>query len=470
MGRKKNILLEKVEITDAGAKGKGVGMAPDGRVVFVPFTAPGDVADIRVTKKRKRYYEGKAVHFHRYSLLRREPACSYFGLCGGCKWQHVEYEAQLEFKEKEVLNNLQRLGHVQWKDKKNILASPVEYHYRNKMEYAFTAARWLTEEEIRSGAEIDRRGLGFHMPGHWDRILDIDDCKLQPEPGNRIRNAIRDFAREQGFSFYHPRDRTGLLRQLTIRITRKGEIMVMVHFFEEQTGAIKTLMAFIRDTFPEITSLLYVINPKANDTIYDLPVHLFSGREYIEEEIGGLLFRIKAKSFFQTNSYQTEQLYKRVKNYAGLKPQDTVYDLYSGAGSIALYVADSVKKVVGIESVPDAVEDARINAEINNIGNVHFVSGDMKEVFNAEFVKEHGRPEVIIADPPRDGMHPKVVEQILRLEPRRIVYVSCNSATQARDLERLSEKYEVDTVQPVDMFPQTHHVENIAVLTLKKEK
>ncbi len=471
MGRRrsKKILLEKIEITDAGAKGKGVGKAPDGRVVFVPFTAPGDVVDVRVLKKRKNYYEGKAVQFHQYSPLRREPACAYFGICGGCKWQHVTYEAQLQFKSKEVLENLKRIGHVAWKNEEKILASPVEYAYRNKMEYAFTASKWLTEEEIRSGKAFDRRGLGFHIPGHWDKILDIDDCKLQPEPGNRIRNALRDFAKEENIGFYHPRERKGLLRQLTIRITKLGEVMVLVHFFEEDKPAIEKVMSFLAGKFPEITSLLYVVNPKANDTIYDLPVKLFKGRDYIEEEIAGLRFRIKAKSFFQTNSYQVEQLYAKVKAYADLKKDDLVYDLYSGAGTIALFVAPEVKKVVGVESVPDAVEDARENARINRIENVDFESGDMKEIFNGEFVKKHGKPDVIITDPPRDGMHQKVVEQIKNLLPRRIVYVSCNSATQARDLALLSDRYEVETLQPVDMFPQTYHVENIAVLSLKKD-
>ncbi len=465
--KRKSVLLEQVEIFDLGAKGKGVGKAPDGRVVFAPFTAPGDTVDIQTRKKRKAYYEGTAVKWHRKSGDRVPPACQHFGICGGCQLQHIAYEKQLFYKAKAVAENIKKIAGIEHFEIKPPLASPKITGYRNKMEYAFTAAKWLTDEEIRSGENFDRRGIGFHVPGHWDKILDIDYCHLQPAPGNEIRNELKRFAISENIPFYHPRERNGLLRQLTVRITKTGEIMVIVHFYEDRPVEIEKIMRFLENRFPEITSLQYVINPKANDTIYDLEIKLWKGLPYITEQIGPLKFGIKPKSFFQTNSYQIEQLYGKIKEYARIRPGDTVFDLYSGTGSIALFVADQAEKVIGIESVEQAVEDARINAEINQIENAAFFQGDMKEFYNENFILQHGKPDIVITDPPRDGMHPKVIENLLEFPPRRIVYVSCNSATQARDLALMKNFYELRFIQPVDMFPQTYHMENIAVLDLK---
>ena len=461
-------LIEKIEITNIGARGKGVGKHPDGKNVFIPYTAPGDVLDAYIVKKRKKYVEGIPLRFYRYSDWRTEALCPHYGICGGCQLQHITYDKQLKVKENEVLNNLQRIGNLEWEHTEPILASPRTEHYRNKMEYAFTDSRWLTAEQIRSGENFDRRGLGFHVPGHWDKILDVEFCALQAEPGNRIRNALRDFAKENNLEFFSPRQRKGFLRQLTLRITRSGQIMVLVHFFRRDDRKIALVMNFLKENFPEITSLLYVVNPKPNDTIYDLEVEHWAGTPYIIETLAGLQFRIKPKSFFQTNSYQTENLYRLVKEYAAIEPNHVVYDLYSGTGSIALFVADRAAKVVGIETLPQAVEDARYNARLNKIDNVEFMAGDAKDLFSDELIETYGRPHILIVDPPREGMHERVVKQILKLLPERIVYVSCHSATQARDLARMKNFYELRLVRPVDMFPHTHHVENIALLERKK--
>ncbi len=469
MGRKKkNPVFEQIEIVGTASKGKGIGHAPDGRVIFVPYTAPGDIVDIQTVKKRKKYYEGKVLKFHKYSDWRTEPKCKYFGICGGCQWQHVRYEKQLEIKAVQVRENLKRIGGIDYLHEQPVLASPKTYAYRNKMEYAFTDARWLTREEIETDAEFDRRGLGFHVPGHWDKIIDIEHCPLQPDPGNEIRNELKAFAIRNNLKFYNPRAREGLLRQLTIRIMKSGEIMVLVHFFENRPGEIKQVMDFLQNTFPQINSLQYVINPKANDTIYDLPVHLWKGKDYITEQIGHLNFRIKAQSFFQTNSFQTENLYNKILEYAGLKGNEIIYDLYSGTGTIALFLASKAKFVLGIEAVEQAVEDARVNAQTNQIDNVDFIAGDMKEVFTPSLMNQYGQPDIIVADPPREGMHTKTVENLIKIKPQRIIYVSCNSATQARDLAILKNFYEIRLSQPVDMFPQTHHVENILVLERKQ--
>ena len=467
VGRRKVKIIENLKIFEIGGKGKGVGEASDGRLVFVPHTAPGDLVDVRITKKRKKYFEAVPLRFYEYSGWRTEPICPHYGICGGCQLQHIGYDKQLIVKENEVLNNLRRIGGVEWKHNEPILASPQTEHYRNKMEYAFTDSCWLTAQQIRSGENFDRRGLGFHVPGHWDKILDVEFCALQAEPGNRIRNALRDFAKENNLEFYSPRERKGLLRQLTLRIARSGQIMVLVHFFRPDDKGIALVMNFLKENFPEITSLLYVINPKPNDTIYDLDVELWAGEPYIFETLGELQFRIKPKSFFQTNSYQTENLYRLVKRYAAVEPGQIVYDLYSGTGSISLFIADRAAKVVGIETLPQAVEDARFNAQFNRIDNVEFIAGDAKDLFSGELIREHGKPDVLIMDPPREGLHERVVMQILKLLPKRIVYVSCNSATQARDLARMKNFYEIRLVRPVDMFPHTYHVENIAVLELK---
>ncbi|NPA46725.1 MAG: 23S rRNA (uracil(1939)-C(5))-methyltransferase RlmD [Chlorobi bacterium] len=467
MARRKPKLLPGIRIEQIGAKAKGVGRAPDGRVVFVPYTAPGDLVDVQVRKKRKAYYEGTVAVLKEASPLRVPPVCEHYGICGGCQLQHVSYETQLQAKEQTVLDALRRLGGLSWKKQMPILASPRVHAYRNKMEYAFTASRWLTAEEINSDTSFDRRGLGFHVPGHWDKILDIHHCHLQPEPGNRIRNRLRDWSKENGIPFYHPRERTGLLRQLTVRTTRTGEIMLIVHFFQDDRPAVEKVMRFLENEFPEITSLQYVINPKPNDTIYDLPVQLWSGRDHIIERVGDLRFRIKPKSFFQTNSWQVENMYDRIRAYAGIRKDDLVYDLYSGTGSITLYLARDARRVIGIETLPQAVDDARYNARLNEIENTDFVQGDAKDLFTGELIHAYGRPDVLVVDPPREGLHKDVTAQILRLLPRRVVYVSCNPATQARDLALMKNFYDISLIHPVDMFPQTHHVENIAVLDRK---
>jgi 23S rRNA (uracil1939-C5)-methyltransferase len=466
MSRRKKPLFKEIEIIDLGAKAKAVGKSPDGKVIFAPFLAPGDVADIQVTKKRKAYYEGKATQIHHYSKIRTKPACKYFGICGGCKLQHIQYEKQIQFKQKEVENNLIRLGKVSLPNEISpIMGSPEIYNYRNKMEFSFSAKRWLTPEEIQSEEEVKQReGLGFHIAGMWDKVLDIEECHLQEEPSNQIRNAVRKFALENGISFFDPREKKGLLRTLMIRNTSIGEWMVVVQFFKEEKENINKLMNFLKDEFPQITSLQYIINSKDNDSFYDQEVVLYNGRDYIQEKWDDLTFRISAKSFFQTNSKQAYRLYQKVREFADIKPHETVYDLYTGTGSIAQFVAQDAKKIIGVESVPQAIEDARKNAELNKINNVEFVVGDMKEVFTPSFIEKYGRANVVITDPPRDGMHQKVVENLLKLAPERIVYVSCNSATQARDLGMMKEDYVIKKMQPVDMFPHTHHVENIVLL------
>ncbi len=469
MSRRKKPLFENIEIIDLGAKGKAVGKSPDGKIIFAPFLAPGDIADIQTTKKRKAYYEGKPVKIHRYSDIRTEPVCEYFGICGGCKLQHIRYEEQIKFKQKEVENNLVRLGKVQLPQEIDpIMASPEIYNYRNKMEFSFSAKKWLTPEQIQSGEPIERReGLGFHIAGMWDKVLDIDQCHLQEEPSNRIRNAVRTFALENNISFYDPREKKGLLRTLMIRNTSIGEWMVVLQFFQDEKENIEKIMSFLKENFPEITSLQYIINPKDNDSFYDREVILYHGRDYIQEKWDDLTFRISAKSFFQTNSKQAYRLYQKVKEFAAIQPDETVYDLYTGTGSIAQFIARDAKKVVGVESVPQAIEDARKNAELNGIDNVEFIVGDMKVVFTPSFIDKYGKADIVITDPPRDGMHQKVVENLLHLAPERIVYVSCNSATQARDLGLMKEDYEIERMQPVDMFPHTHHVENIILLRRK---
>ncbi|RAV29621.1 23S rRNA (uracil(1939)-C(5))-methyltransferase RlmD [Sinomicrobium soli] len=457
--------IEQVEVIDAGAKGKGVAKAPDGRVIFLSNAIPGDVVDVQTTKKRKAYYEGRAVSFHRYSEKRQDPECSHFGTCGGCKWQNMRYEEQLFYKQKEVENNLARLGKIDLPETTPIIGSEQQLFYRNKMEFSFSDSRWLTREEIESGETPEYRdALGFHIPGMWDKILDIEKCYLQEDPSNEIRRAVRDFARKKQLDFFNPRHQTGLLRTLMIRISSTGEIMVLIQFFENQPSAIGLVMDFLRNEFPQITALLYVINSKPNDTIYDQEVMCYHGRDHIFEEMEGLRFKINAKSFYQTNSRQAYELYKVTREFAGLTGDELVYDLYTGTGTIAQFVAKKAGKVIGVEAVPEAIEDARSNAQLNGIGNVEFFTGDMKKVFNAGFIAQHGLPDVIITDPPRDGMHKDVVQQILDIAPKKVVYVSCNSATQARDLALMDHRYRVTKVQPVDMFPQTHHVENVVLL------
>ena len=470
MSRKKKFhLFENIEVIDTAAKGKSVAKSPDGRVVFLSNAVPGDIVDIRTGKKRKSFYEGKAVKFHHLSDKRVDPVCEHFGVCGGCKWQFMNYKDQLSYKQKEVTNNLIRIGHLELPEVTPIAGSEKTYFYRNKMEFSFSDSRWLTEEELKSDEEFtDKNACGFHIPGMWDKILDIKKCHLQEEPSNKIRNAVRDFSIENDISFYNPRQRTGLLRTMMIRISSTGEIMLVIQLFQEAVEKRELLLNYIKNTFSEITSLQYIINEKGNDSIYDQNVILFSGRDHIFEEMEGLKFKINAKSFYQTNSSQAYELYKIARDFADLKGNEIVYDLYTGTGTIAQFVASKAKKVVGIEAVPEAINDAKENAKLNNIKNTVFYDGDMAKVFTSEFISDNGQPDLIITDPPRDGMHQKVVMQILNILPEKVVYISCNSATQARDLALMKEAYTIEKTQAVDMFPQTHHVENVVLLKRKE--
>lgn len=463
--KKAKQFFKSLEVIDTAAKGKTVAKAPDGRVVFLTNAVPGDIVDIETFKKRKAYYEGKANHFHKLSDKRTEPKCEYFGVCGGCKWQHMSYDYQLTYKEKEVKNNLARLGKIDVEQYIPILGSKQIYNYRNKMEFSFSSHRWLTHEEINSGVELkDKNALGFHIPGMWDKILDINECHLQADPSNEIRNSLRRFAVDNNLSFYNLREHNGLLRTLMIRTASTGELMVLLQFGEDNTEEIELVLSFLKESFDQITSLLFAVNQKQNDSIYDLNIQHYAGRDHILEEMEGLSFKIQAKSFYQTNSKQAYELYKVARNFANLSGDEIVYDLYTGTGTIAQFVAKDAKKVIGVESVEDAIKDAKENAKVNGIDNVEFFVGDMKNVFSDEFIKTHGAADVIITDPPRVGMHKDVVEQLIKANPKRIVYVSCNSATQARDLDLLRLHYKVVKSQAIDMFPQTHHVENIVLL------
>ena len=467
MGKKvtDKIVFDTVKVLDAGAKGVSVAKAPDGKIIFITNVVPGDVVDVQTFKKRKAYYEGKAIHFHEYSEHRTEPICQHFGGCGGCKWQNMKYSQQLYYKQNEVYNHLKRIGKIEMPEFEPILGSEKQFFYRNKMEFGFSNARWMTEAEIKSDQDFDdRNALGFHIPKMWDKILDITKCHLQADPSNAIRNEIRRFAIENNMEFFNPRNHEGLLRTLMIRTASTGEIMVLIQFFEENKMQRELIMNHLAETFPEITSLQYVINSKPNDTIYDQNVILFKGRDYILEEMEGLKFSINAKSFYQTNSEQAYELYKITREFAGLTGNELVYDLYTGTGTIAQFVSKQARKVIGVEAVPEAIADAKENATRNNITNCEFYVGDMKNVFNDSFIAQHGHPDVIITDPPRDGMHGDVVKQILNIAPEKVVYVSCNSATQARDLALMDEMYKVTRIRPVDMFPQTHHVENVVLL------
>lgn len=473
MGRRrnKNKVFSNLEVIDAGAKGKTIAKAPDGKVVFLPNAVPGDIVDVQTFKQRSGYYEGKATVFHKLSDKRTQAACEHFGTCGGCKWQHMDYSHQLFYKEKEVVNNLKRIGHLELPEITPILGSKDHYFYRNKMEFSFSDSRWLTQEEIASEKDLgDRNALGFHIPGMWDKILDVKKCWLQGDPSNAIRNAVKDFAIKHQIPFFNTRQQTGVLRTLMIRNTSIGEWMVVVQFFKEDLKKRTALLDHLKTTFPEITSLQYIINGKANDTIYDQEVICYDGRDHIFEEMEGLRFKINAKSFYQTNSDQSYNLYKITREFAGLTGKELVYDLYTGTGTIAQFVAKNALKVIGVESVPDAIRAAKENAVLNQIDNVDFFVGDMKTVFNTEFIETHGHPDVIITDPPRDGMHKDVVAQILKITPEKIVYVSCNSATQARDLALLDSEYKISKTQAVDMFPQTHHVENVVLLEKRNPK
>ncbi|HBK83111.1 MAG TPA: 23S rRNA (uracil(1939)-C(5))-methyltransferase RlmD [Flavobacterium sp.] len=470
MGKKhtEKIVFKNIEVLDAGSKGVCVAKAPEGQVIFLSNVVPGDVVDVQTLKKRKAYFEGKAINFHKYSEHRTAPVCTHFGICGGCKWQNMSYERQLFYKNQEVYNNLKRIGKIELPDFEPIVGSEKTFFYRNKMEFGFSNSRWMTFEEIESGVEYENKNaLGFHIPRMWDKILDITTCHLQEDPSNAIRNEVRNFANKHQLTFFNPKNHEGLLRTLMIRTTSTGEIMVLIQFFEDDAPKRELILKHLSITFPQITSLLYVINNKANDTIYDQNIELYKGRDYILEEMEGLYFSINAKSFYQTNSAQAYELYKITRDFAGLTGSELVYDLYTGTGTIAQFISKQAKKVIGVEAVPEAIADAKSNANRNHITNCEFFAGDMKNVFNDDFIARHGIPDVVITDPPRDGMHQDVVAQIIKIAPQKVVYVSCNSATQARDLFLLNDYYKVTRVQPVDMFPQTHHVENVVLLQRK---
>lgn len=465
--RKELPLLTNVEISDVAAEGNSLARVND-MVVFIPFGAPGDIVDVQLTKKKKSYAEGRIENLVQPSNIRVSPRCEHFTICGGCRWQHLPYEFQLRCKQQQVQDALQRIAKIPVPEINPILGSENIWEYRNKMEYTFSNKCWLTYEQMSSGEEFtDRNAAGFHIPGAFDKVLDINKCHLQDDFTNRLRLFIKQYGKDNGFSFYDLRAQCGLLRTLMIRIASTGEIMVVMVFGEDDAEKINDLMNVIRSKFPEITSLLYVINTKVNDTIGDQNILVHSGKAYIDEEMEGLKFRVGPKSFYQTNSRQAYTLYKVTREFAELTGNELVYDLYTGTGTIANFVAKRASKVIGIEYVPEAIEDAKINSQINNIDNTIFYAGDMKNVLTDEFIAEHGRPDVMIVDPPRAGMHEDVVNVILNAEPRRIVYVSCNPATQARDLALLDSKYRVDAIQPVDMFPHTQHVENVVKLTLK---
>ena len=465
---KKPAILENVIIIDAGAEGKCIARVND-IVIFVEHVVPGDVVDLQITRKKSNYREAKPIKFHHYSEKRMEPVCEHFGVCGGCKWQNLKYPEQLFYKQKQVTDNLKRLGKIELPEILPIIPSKKTEFYRNKLEFTFSNKKWLTEEEIKSGQTFDNKNaLGFHIPKMFDKIIDIKNCHLQASPSNDIRNSIKAFALENNLSFFDIRNQEGLMRNLIIRTSIKGELMVLMVFYYEDREKRENLLNYIAKEFPAITSLLYVINPKKNDTIFDLDIQTYKGRDHILEEIEGLNFKISAKSFFQTNSEQAYELYKITRDFAEIKEHEIVYDLYTGTGSIANFVARKAKKVIGIEYIPQAIDDAKLNSSLNNITNTAFYAGDIKDVLNDDFIKRNGKPDIIITDPPRAGMHTDVVEKILEIGPERVVYVSCNAATQARDLALMDSKYKVRKIQPVDMFPHTHHVENVVLLKRRK--
>ena len=467
MSRKRINRTEKaLNVIDINSNGMGVAKSEKGAVYFIKNVVPGDIVDVRVYKKRRGFFEAEPLNWVETSIDRTDPPCEHFGVCGGCKWQHLSYAAQLRFKEKGVLHNLLHIGKIETHQVLPILGVENPYFYRNKMEFSFSNKRWLTTDEIKEDAIIEHRGLGFHKPGMWDKVVDINKCHLQANPSNEIRNAIRSYALEKKLAFFDHRQQSGFLRTLMIRNTLAGEIMVLIQFYKEDKEKRELLLNFIQNKFPEIISLMYCINSKGNDSIYDQKIYCHSGNEFITEYLDKLQFRITPKSFYQTNPKQAKILYNIAKSFAQLRPTDIVYDLYTGTGTIALYLAKYCAKVIGIESVSEAIDSAKLNAEINMIKNASFELGDMKDCFNDGFISRYGKADVVITDPPRNGMHKDVVKQLLKLEPKKIVYISCNSSTQARDLEFMKYKYEVVMSQAVDMFPQTHHVENIVLLKL----
>lgn len=467
MGKKRNKkpLIQAIRIEGTAAEGKSFGKWND-KIVFAKYAAPGDVVDIQLTKNRSSHAEGNIVNFHEKSNLRVEPFCEHFGTCGGCKWQHLPYSYQLESKNQQVKDNLNRIGGIELPEFEDILGAEKTQYYRNKMEFTFSNKRWLTFDQIKSDEEFERRGVGFHIPGAFDKVLDLNHCYLQSEISERIRQEVKRYSLEKDLSFFDIRDQVGLMRTLMIRSGAQGELMVLVAFFEE-SDAIKPLLQHIADTFPEISSLMYVINDKKNDTLEGLEPICFAGNDHIMEEMEGLNFKVNPKSFFQTNSQQALNLYKVIRDFADLQGNEVLYDLYSGTGTIGLFLSNKCKQIVGVEYVEDAVLMAHENAKLNGIEHAKFFAGDMKDILNEGFFEKNGKADVLICDPPRAGMHDDVLDVILKMEVPKVVYVSCNPATQARDLKILDAKYKVDRVKPVDMFPQTHHVENVVLLSLK---
>lgn len=467
MGKKyKNILIPGITIEAAAGDGKCV-TRWNGQVVFVEGVAPGDVADVRIIRQKKTYLEGIPEQLVYQSETRTTPFCDHFGLCGGCKWQHIDYQHQLEFKRQQIIDSFLRIGKLTFPEVKPTLSSPEIRYYRNKLEFTFSDRRWLSHQEINSGKQLDRKGVGFHKPRQYDKIIDIDHCYLQGDPSNEIRNSIRTYAKMHDLGFYDILKKQGFLRNLIIRTTNTGEVMVILQVGQDRPELVH-LLEFIDDSFPQITSMQYVVNAKGNETFFDLPVKLFSGSEFITEKMGTLEFRIGAKSFYQTNSLQAHEMYKLVKKLAALTGNETVFDLYTGAGTMALFIASEARNVVGIELVPEAIADAHHNARINHISNTHFYAGDARDTLGNDVINRHGRPDVVITDPPRSGMHAEVVARLIELTPVRIIYVSCNPATQARDLALLSDHYRIESVHPLDMFPHTHHLE--CVVSLKSNR
>jgi 23S rRNA (uracil1939-C5)-methyltransferase len=469
LGRKsKNVVLEKVTIEKMAAEGKCIARY-ENKVVFVENVAPGDVVDLRVFKVKSKFAEAEAIRFHSYSENRAKPFCEHFGHCGGCKWQHIPYAMQLAEKTQQVEDALSRIAKVEYPPLMPIIASKQSHAYRNKLDFTFSPKRWLTKEEIQSGNDFEKNALGFHIRGSFDKILDIDTCHLMEEPINAIRNRVKHYGIEKGLPFYDLREHQGFLRNLIFRNTSTGELMVILQVGQDKKEWLFPLLDTLIEDFPQITSLHYIVNRKLNETYYDQEVICYHGKTYITEEMEGLKFRVSPKSFYQTNALQAYELYKVARDFAGLTGKENVYDLYTGTGTIANFVAKQAKQVVGIESVPEAIDDARLNSEINHIGNTLFYAGDMKDMLNADFIEKHGKPDVIITDPPRSGMHNDVLKVLSQSGAEKIVYVSCNPATQARDLALLDEVYKIVKIQPVDMFPQTTHVENVVLLELRSK-
>ena len=460
------LIIENLKIIDISSKGEAIARY-NNIAIFIKNAVPGDICDVRVIKKRRKLWQGTIEKTHHYSERRIDPKCLHFQTCGGCKWQNMNYDSQLYFKEHHILNNLSKIGHLKLPENKHIIGSPKKYYYRNKMEFSFSNHRWLDNVEINTDKDIeDRNACGLHVSGMFNKVVDLKECHLQKDPSNEIRLSIKNFADKNNLTFFNFKKSEGLLRNLIIKTSTTNDLMVLIQFANNNKSKIRLVMNHLKSTFPNITSLLYIINKKANNTIYDQDIILYHGKDYIKEQIDGLTFRVGPKSFFQSNTAQAEILYKKIKELSKVKKNDIVYDLYTGTGTIAQYISKSCERIIGIDSVKEGIDAAKINAKENNLENCDFFVGDMRDILDDEFIIKNSKPDIIITNPPREGMHPKVVEQILRTEPKKIVYVSCNSSTQARDLGILSERYKITEIQPVDMFPQTHHVENIVIAEL----